>query len=76
VRKIKIKLQDVLSSNGVSQNKLSEILGVSPSTVNEICKGDIKRVNIETLAKAADHFKIDDIRELFEIVNEDEESAE
>ncbi|PEU03188.1 MULTISPECIES: helix-turn-helix domain-containing protein [Bacillus cereus group] len=74
MRKIKIKLQEVLTEKKTSQNKLADILGVSPSTVNELCKGEIKRVNIETLAKVADHFKIDDIRELFEIV-EDEESV-
>ncbi|MBY0597355.1 helix-turn-helix domain-containing protein [Bacillus bingmayongensis] len=75
MRKIKIKLQDVLTENKTSQNKLAEILEVSPSTVNEMCKGDIKRANIETLAKVADHFEIDDIRELFEIIKEEEESA-
>ncbi|WP_422424351.1 helix-turn-helix domain-containing protein [Bacillus sp. PSXD-155] len=72
MRKIKIKLQEVLTEKKTSQNKLADILGVSPSTVNELCKGEIKRVNIETLAKVADHFKIDDIRELFEIVKDEE----
>ncbi|HFK1761313.1 MULTISPECIES: helix-turn-helix domain-containing protein [Bacillus] len=72
MRKIKIKLQKVLTEKKTSQNKLADILEVSPSTVNELCKGEIKRVNIETLAKVADHFKIDDIRELFEIVKDEE----
>ncbi|EOW9526593.1 helix-turn-helix domain-containing protein [Bacillus cytotoxicus] len=71
MRKIKIKLQDILTENKTSQNKLAEMLGVSPSTVNELCKGEIKRVNIETLAKVADRFEIDDIRKLFEIVKEE-----
>ncbi|WP_423748601.1 hypothetical protein [Bacillus cereus] len=30
---------------------------MNPSTVNEMCKENIKRVNIETLDKVFDYFK-------------------
>ncbi|WP_422109927.1 hypothetical protein [Bacillus thuringiensis] len=48
---------------------------MSPSTVNEMCKGYIKRTKIETLAKVAKHFEIKGIRELFVIIIEDETNA-
>ncbi|WP_257140725.1 hypothetical protein [Bacillus wiedmannii] len=38
--------------------------------------GDIKRANIETLAKVSYYFKTNDIRESFVIIIEDEENAE
>ncbi|MFK4011836.1 helix-turn-helix domain-containing protein [Bacillus cereus] len=41
-----------------TQNNLVELLKViNPSTVNEMCKENIKRVNIETLAKVSNYFK-------------------
>ncbi|WP_430793357.1 helix-turn-helix domain-containing protein [Bacillus thuringiensis] len=60
-----------------TQNNLVELRKViNPSTVNEMCKENIKRVNIETLAKVSDYFKKNDIRELFVTIIEDEENAE
>jgi transcriptional regulator with XRE-family HTH domain len=66
-RKIRLRLQEVLDRYDVSQNELAKRLNLSPSTVNDMCKKDIKRVNIETLAKVADMFEIDDINELFKL---------
>ncbi|WP_423060275.1 hypothetical protein [Bacillus thuringiensis] len=40
-----------------TQNNLVELRKViNPSTVNEMCKENIKRVNIETLAKVSNYF--------------------
>ncbi|MEH6847816.1 MULTISPECIES: helix-turn-helix domain-containing protein [Bacillus cereus group] len=75
-KKRKFKLQNVLTENKINKNKLVQILKViSPSTVNGMSNEDIKKANIETLTKVADHFKINDIRELLEIIIEDEENA-
>ncbi|MBJ8152949.1 hypothetical protein JDS70_22265 [Bacillus cereus] len=60
----------------MNQNKLIQILKViSPSTVNGMSNGDIKRENIETTAEIADYFKTNDIRELFVIIIKDEENT-
>ncbi|WP_423747971.1 helix-turn-helix domain-containing protein [Bacillus cereus] len=41
-----------------TQNNLVELRKViNPSTVNEMCKENIKRVNIETLAKVSNYLK-------------------
>jgi DNA-binding Xre family transcriptional regulator len=71
MRKIKLRLQEVLNENKMSQNELAKKLNVSPSTINDMCKKDIKRVNIETLSKVAEMFEIDDINEIITIVDED-----
>jgi len=67
MRKIKLRLQEVLNENKMSQNELAKKLNVSPSTINDMCKKDIKRVNIETLSKVAEMFEIDDINEILTI---------
>jgi DNA-binding Xre family transcriptional regulator len=74
MRKIKLRLQEVLNENKMSQNELAKKLNVSPSTINDMCKKDIKRVNIETLSKVAEMFEIDDINEILTI--EDDEQNE
>lgn len=76
MKRIKFKLRNVLIENKINQNKLVQILKVmSPSTVNEMSNGDIKKINIGTLAKVLDYFKKNDIRELFVTIIEDEENA-
>ena len=57
MKKIKFNLQNVLTKNKINLNKLVQILKVlSPFTVNGMCEGDIKRANIETLAKVPNYF--------------------
>ncbi|PFJ08905.1 helix-turn-helix domain-containing protein [Bacillus thuringiensis] len=58
MKKIKFKFKNVLIENKINQNKLIQILKVmSPSTVNGMSNGDIKKINIETLAKVSDYLK-------------------
>jgi DNA-binding Xre family transcriptional regulator len=58
MKRIKFKLKNVLIENKINQNKLVQILKkMNPSTVNGMSNGDIKKINIETLAKVSDYFK-------------------
>ncbi|WP_144495418.1 helix-turn-helix domain-containing protein [Bacillus thuringiensis] len=66
MKKIKFKFKNVLIENKINQNKLVQILKVmSPSTVNGMSNGDIKKINIETLAKVTDYFKKTILRNYF-----------
>lgn len=57
MKRIKFKLKNVLIENKINPNKLVQILKVmNPSTVNGMSNGDIKKINIETLAKVSDYF--------------------
>lgn len=75
MKKIKLNLQEILDKKKVSQNELAKRLNLSPSTVNDMCKKDIKRVNIETLSKVLnmDEFKDVKIDDLFLILDEEDE---
>ncbi|CDQ39061.1 helix-turn-helix domain-containing protein [Virgibacillus salexigens] len=69
--KVRIHLQEILKREGVSQNELAKRLNLSPSTVNDMCKKDIKRVNTDTIARIAEMFNIEDIREIISLDNVD-----
>jgi transcriptional regulator with XRE-family HTH domain len=73
-KRIRVKLQEVLTENGMSQNELAKRLGIGAATVNDLCKKDIKRVNVETLAKVAEMFDIEDITELLTLENKEGEA--
>jgi predicted XRE-type DNA-binding protein len=72
MKKIKLNLQEVLTKKKVSQNEIARRLDIGVSTVNDMCKKDIKRVNIETLSRIINmpEFKDVDIADLFIIVDE------
>lgn len=72
MKKIRLNLQEILTNKKISQNELARRLELSASTVNDMCKKDIKRVNIETLSKIINmpEFKDVDIADLFIIVDE------
>ncbi|MHA4095289.1 helix-turn-helix domain-containing protein [Bacillus cereus] len=66
MKRIKFKLKNVLIENKINQNKLVQILKVmTPSTVNGMSNRDIKKINIETLAKVLDYFKKTILRNYF-----------
>ncbi|WP_010094488.1 helix-turn-helix domain-containing protein [Ornithinibacillus scapharcae] len=65
--RVEIHLQDLLTKNGMSQNELARRLELSPSTVNDMCKKPIKRINTETIAKIAEIFNIRDINDIISL---------
>ncbi|OFS52254.1 hypothetical protein HMPREF2873_05250 [Staphylococcus sp. HMSC075H09] len=44
-------LQEILNKEGLSQNQFSKLSGVRPNTVNNICKNNLKRLELSTLEK-------------------------
>ncbi|WP_077703133.1 helix-turn-helix domain-containing protein [Virgibacillus dokdonensis] len=65
--RVKLHIQEILKREGVTQLELAKRLELSPSTVNDMCKKDIKRVNTETIAKIAEMFDIEDINEIMSL---------
>lgn len=72
MKKIRLNLQEILNDKKISQNELARRIKLSASTVNDMCKKDIKRVNIETLSKIINMPEFNDvgINDLFIIVEE------
>ncbi|MCM3497664.1 helix-turn-helix transcriptional regulator [Paenibacillus lactis] len=69
MRKITIKLNEVLQSRNLTQTQLSEMSGVRQAAISEMSRNIREQVNLKTLEKIADALNIDDITELITIEN-------
>lgn len=45
------QLQEILDKEGLSQNQFAKLSGVRPNTINNICKNNLKRLELSTLEK-------------------------
>ncbi|WP_410493029.1 helix-turn-helix domain-containing protein [Domibacillus sp. DTU_2020_1001157_1_SI_ALB_TIR_016] len=46
---IYFKLDDFLRKHQLSRNRFSQMTGIRPNTINDMCNGNTKRVELETL---------------------------
>lgn len=68
---IKFRLKRILEKEGLSQNQFSKMCDVRPNTINNICKNNLKRLELSTLEKILKVLKklgygIEDVIEYFE----------
>ena len=62
---IKIKLDELIKKSGISKNKLSHKAEMQRTQINNYCKNDITRLDIDVLARICTVFtcKIEDVLE-------------
>lgn len=70
MRKIQIKLADILEERGLKQSQLAEMADVRPNAISNLCRGYVDRLSIEHLEKIADALQLASISELIELENE------
>ncbi|OMD66089.1 helix-turn-helix domain-containing protein [Paenibacillus odorifer] len=68
--KIKIKLKEVLKTQGVTQKQLESMTGVPQSRISTLCSGERQEVNLLILEKIADALEITDISVLLQFEEE------
>ncbi len=74
VKRIEVKLRDILKTRGMDQKDLIDAdNGLSTRTISELASGKMKRYPKEALEKIADKLNITDMNELLLIVEEDED---
>lgn len=71
LRKIKIKLDDILKERDMKQSKLAEIAGIRPNAISNLCRGYVDRLSIEHLEKICHALELQSISELIELEDED-----
>ncbi|WHX32884.1 helix-turn-helix transcriptional regulator [Brevibacillus agri] len=73
--KLKLKLDEVLKERGISQNKLSKMIGVRQATISDLCRNARSDFSIPIIEKIAQVLQITNITELmqFEVVSEENE---
>jgi len=67
VRRMRLRLKELLEEHGYEQKDLAEELQLSTRAVSELCSGRTKRYPKETLEKIIEKFNITDMNELFEV---------
>lgn len=67
MRRIRIRLNEVMLEHGLTQTQLAEISNVRQAAISEMSRNIREQINIKTLIKIADALEIDDISELIVI---------
>ncbi len=70
MRKITIRLNEVMQERGLTQTKLAEMANVRQAAISEMSRNIREQINLKTLEKIADALGIDDISELITIKKE------
>jgi len=66
MRKIVIKVSNLLDKRGMTQKDLAEATGMTPTQISVICRNVGTGINKEHLAKIADVLGIKDLREIID----------
>ncbi|WP_440112463.1 helix-turn-helix domain-containing protein [Paenibacillus sp. QZ-Y1] len=64
MRRIRIRLNEVMSERGLTQTQLAELSNVRQAAISEMSRNIREQINLKTLIKIADALEIDDISEL------------
>lgn len=64
------KLKDLMEERGLSQKAVYEETGLQPLTIRNLYRNEWQRVDKETVVKLMDYFKIKDLTDLFEVVQQ------
>ena len=69
---VKLKVKEALESRKLSQKKLAEMSGIRESTISDIVRGTRTVINFEHLSKIAEALEVTDIRELIDLILENQ----
>lgn len=59
-----IRLSDILKERGMTQKHLSELTGIRPAAISEICNNQRTSINREHIEKIADCLGIHEIKDI------------
>lgn len=65
--KLNSKLALILKERGITQRTLAQKTGLSPTTVNKLCRNYFDRVDCNTVLQICKFLQIEDLNYLFEI---------
>lgn len=67
MKKIKIKLKELLIDRNMTQSQLAELADIRPNAISNLCRGYVDRLSIEHLEKICEALQLESISELLEI---------
>lgn len=70
MKKVELRIKELMDKRGLTQTQLSEKCGVRQTAISEMSRNIREQVSLIHLTKIAEALGIDDINELVTIVNE------
>lgn len=71
MRRVRIKLVDILKEREMTQAQLAALSDVRPNAISNLCRGYVDRLSIKHLEKLCDALQLKDLSELIELVDEE-----
>ncbi|WP_306568576.1 helix-turn-helix domain-containing protein [Paenibacillus elgii] len=71
MRKLKIKLKEILKQRNMTQLELSKLSNVRQAAISELCRNERKEINLEQIERIATALNITKISELLEFQESD-----
>lgn len=68
---MKCKLQKIMDERGLSQLQVAKGASVTPGAVGRMYRNQLNRIDTTTVDKVTDYLGITDIRDIFELVQEE-----
>ncbi|WP_084159453.1 helix-turn-helix domain-containing protein [Paenibacillus ehimensis] len=67
MRRVRLRIKEIMDQRGLTQIQLSELSGVRQSAISEMSRNVREQISLIHLAKLADALNIDDINEFLVI---------
>ena len=69
MKKIRIKLADILKERNITQSKIAEDAEIRPNAISNLCRGYVDRLSIEHIEKLCHALKLESVSDLIELVD-------
>ncbi|WP_035989595.1 helix-turn-helix domain-containing protein [Brevibacillus borstelensis] len=68
-KKVIVKIPELLRKKGISLRELSRLTDIRHAALSELANQKRQNINFQHIERIADTFKIDDIREIIDLVD-------
>ncbi|CAH8768929.1 helix-turn-helix domain-containing protein [Paenibacillus dendritiformis] len=72
-KKVVVKIADLTTKHGISLRELSRLADVRHAALSELSNGKRANINFAHIEKIADALGIDDIREIIDLIEENDD---
>lgn len=72
MKKLKIKLSDILKKRNMTQIQLSELTNIRPNAISNLTRGYVDRLTIEHIEKICNALELESISDLMELEDDGE----
>ena len=76
MKKVKLRLNELLKERGYTQTRLKDESGVRQAAISDMCNNRLQRVQLDHLSRIAEALSINDMNEILTIVEDDGDKPE